>query len=313
MNYDLLRLGKTLVKNAAYRNSFEFGIVAMTEGGKERGNAIENLTIKKTDEECNVKNDLMNTRVMMSRHPAVVDNFPFIKFLLDEQRMMTLGASFRELCDIVEISESSTDKLACPLYHIEYILYSALDSFLFKLNRKYDFTHGDISFLIRVVRDVTVAILNPLERCIDTYKYHVLELKIGRATSEERKTHKYYISDFKVYRDRFSTNTHNCYFRKRAIESPIGFPDYPQYTSIEMDDEELHRQASLWVADMDDLSKEVPEDEEQPSEPINNKKEKPKPGCDASEELIKTAAASIESSEDVRPDMSFLFSRKNDN
>jgi len=213
----------------------------------------------------------------------------------------------------VEISESSTDKLACPLYHIEYILYSALDSFLFKLNRKYDFTHGDISFLIRIIRDVTVVLLNPLERCIDTYKYHVLELKIGRATSEERKTHKYYISDFKVYRDRFSTNTHNCYFRKRALESPIGFPDYPQYTSIEMDDEELHRQASLWVADMDDLSKEVPEDDE-PNDVPEEKENKNKKTASSydTESVIRDVASSIENVETERPDMSFLFSRKKD-
>ena len=94
------------------RGGFEFGVVAITEIGKERGNNLELQEKKKKD-------DLFNAWLKMCRHSATVDNFPFIKVFTDEQRPESWGADARDLCDIVNIASSSKQKLAYPLYAIE--------------------------------------------------------------------------------------------------------------------------------------------------------------------------------------------------
>ena len=74
------------MENNPRAGSFEFGVVGITEIGKERGNNLELKEIKKGTDEANQKNDLFNSWLKMCRHSATVDNFPFIKVFTDEQR-----------------------------------------------------------------------------------------------------------------------------------------------------------------------------------------------------------------------------------
>ena len=84
LDFDILRLGKKVVENNPHAGSFEFGVVAITEVGKERGNNLELKEVKKGTEETNQKNDLFNSWLKMCRHSATIDNYPFIKVFTDE-------------------------------------------------------------------------------------------------------------------------------------------------------------------------------------------------------------------------------------
>ena len=119
LDFDVLRLGKKVLENNPKAGSFEFGVVAITEIGKERGNNLELREVKKKNDETNQKNDLFNSWLKMCRHSATVDNFPFIKVFTDEQRPESWGADARDLCDIVNIVSAGDTKLALPFYTIE--------------------------------------------------------------------------------------------------------------------------------------------------------------------------------------------------
>ena len=106
LDFDVLRLGKKVLKNNPKRGSFEFGVVVISEVGKERGNNLELTEVKKTVQTANQKNDLFNSWLKLCRHSATVDNFPFIKVFTDEQRPESWGADARDLCDIVTIVKS---------------------------------------------------------------------------------------------------------------------------------------------------------------------------------------------------------------
>ena len=106
LDFDSLRLGKKVLAYNPRKDSFEFGVVVITEVGKERGNSIENAEKKKKDVGANQKNDLFNSWLKMVRHSATVDNYPFVKVLTDEQRPESWGADARDLCDIVHMRES---------------------------------------------------------------------------------------------------------------------------------------------------------------------------------------------------------------
>lgn len=102
LDFDVLRLGKKVLENNPKAGSFEFGVVAITEIGKERGNNLELKEVKKGADDTNQKNDLFNSWLKMCRHSATVDNFPFIKVFTDEQRPESWGADARDLCDVIK-------------------------------------------------------------------------------------------------------------------------------------------------------------------------------------------------------------------
>ena len=107
------------MENNPKAGSFEFGVVGITEIGKERGNNLELKEVKKGTDEANQKNDLFNSWLKMCRHSATVDNFPFIKVFTDEQRPESWGADARDLCDVIHIVSSGDTRLTLPLYTIE--------------------------------------------------------------------------------------------------------------------------------------------------------------------------------------------------
>lgn len=111
LDFDMLRLGKKMIERNKKSNAFEFGVLIMTEVGKERGNMLETAEMKKSDEEANQKNDRFNEWMKMIRHSATVDNFPFVKVMMDEQRAMSLAPMHASL----HISLRSKRPVICVL------------------------------------------------------------------------------------------------------------------------------------------------------------------------------------------------------
>ena len=101
-DYDMFRLGKKMLENNQNSNAFEFGVVVLTEIGKERKNALENRENKKKDVKANQSNDLFNYSVKMIRHRATVDFFAFVRIISDEQRAESLGADARDTFSVIQ-------------------------------------------------------------------------------------------------------------------------------------------------------------------------------------------------------------------
>lgn len=118
IDFDALRLGKKIVENNPLADFFEFGVVDITEIGKERKNMLELQGMKKLADTINQKNDGFNDWLKMIRHSATVDNFPFVKVISDEQRAESWGADARQLCDLVHIRDSGETRLAMPFFRL---------------------------------------------------------------------------------------------------------------------------------------------------------------------------------------------------
>ena len=103
----MLRLGRKVLAENPQKDAFEFGVVVITEVGKERGNNLELREVRKNTLETNQKNDLFNTALKMERHPATVANFPFVRIITDEQRPSSWGADARDMAEIIHIREKS--------------------------------------------------------------------------------------------------------------------------------------------------------------------------------------------------------------
>lgn len=158
LDFDMLRLGKRLVEENEHSDMFEFGVVTITEIGKERLNALELSDVKKSDKRANQKNDLFNYWLKMARHSATVDGYPFIKVFVDEQRPESWGADARELSEIVHIVARNDKKLAMPFFAIEELIYDFVFSRFVNLYKKYRYLRGDNTLLMYVLKSICAKI-----------------------------------------------------------------------------------------------------------------------------------------------------------
>ena len=248
LDFDILRLGKKVLENNPSAGSFEFGVVAITEVGKERGNNLELKEVKKGTEETNQKNDLFNSWLKMCRHSATVDNYPFIKVFTDEQRPSSWGADARELCDIVHIVSSGNTRLALPFFTIEDMLNEWLFNRFINLYEDFRFNRGDNTLFIYLLKKVTAFVYRRNAVIYNTYGYSISNIEKERGTMDGKtEKKKYYLMHKKIYSQRFSTDCFSDYFNDIAKNTKIGLNDYMEYQTEKATVTELKMQNSYFI------------------------------------------------------------------
>ena len=248
LDFDILRLGKKVLENNPNAGSFEFGVVAITEVGKERGNNLELKEVKKGTEETNQKNDLFNSWLKMCRHSATVDNYPFIKVFTDEQRPSSWGADARELCDIVHIVSSGNTRLALPFFTIEEMLNEWLFNWFINLYADFRFNRGDNTLLIYLLKKVTAFFYKRTVIAYNNYGYSISNIEKERGTMDGKtEKKKYYLMHKKIYSQRFSTDCFSDYFNDIAKNTKIGLNDYMEYQTEKATVTELKMQNSYFI------------------------------------------------------------------
>lgn len=248
LDFDVLRLGKKVIENNEKAGSFEFGVVLISEVGKERGNVLDHKEMKKNQDETNQKNDLFNSWLKMCRHSATVDNFPFVKVFTDEQRPESWGADARDLCDIMTITSSGPQRIALPFYTIEEMIYEvALDKFI---DFYYDmrFRRGDNTLLVHILKTVCAALYKHNAKMYNKYGYSISHIEKERGTMDGKvEKKKYYLMNQKIYSNRFSTDCFSDYFNERAKNTNLGINDYLEYETERATVEELKEQNSYFI------------------------------------------------------------------
>lgn len=248
LDFDSLRLGIKLA-NSEYADSIEFGVILITEGGKERGNAVENKGKRKDSFYANQLNDGFNSWLKMIRHSATVGGHPFIKVFMDEQRPESMGADVRELCEIVHIREKSERKRAMPLFALEEVLYELIFRKFDETYRQYRFSRGDNSLPMYLLKAFTAKIHHYYTGIWNTFGYRVLTVEIERGTQDGAvRQGKFYLPD-EIY-DCYSTDCFSDFFKKKALRSKYGIEDLPEYETTKASFEELKKQNSYFVNDL---------------------------------------------------------------
>ena len=248
LDFDVLRLGKKVLENNPHAGSFEFGVVAITEIGKERGNNLELKEVKRGTDEANQKNDLFNSWLKMCRHSATVDNFPFIKVFTDEQRPESWGADARDLCDVIHIVSSGEQRLALPFYTIEEMLSEWAFNKFISLYYRFRFRRGDNTLLVHILKSITAWLWRRNLRMHNKYGYCILKIEKERGTMDGKtENKKYYLMNAKIYAKRFSTDCFSDYFNDMAKRSKTGLMDYLEYATEKATVEELKMQNSYFI------------------------------------------------------------------
>ena len=248
LDFDVLRLGKKVLENNPKAGSFEFGVVAITEIGKERGNNLELKEVKRNTDDTNQKNDLFNSWLKMCRHSATVDNFPFIKVFTDEQRPESWGADARDLCDVIHIVSSGEQRLALPLYTIEEMISEWAFNRFIRLYEDFRFRRGDNTLLVHILKSITAWLWRRNLRIYNRFGYSILKIEKERGTMDGKtENKKYYLMNAKIYAKRFSTDCFSDYFNDMAKKSKTGLTDYIEYATEKATVGELKMQNSYFI------------------------------------------------------------------
>jgi len=248
LDYDVLRLGRKVLDKNPNIGSFEFGVVVISEVGKERGNNLELKEVKKGTLETNQKNDLFNSWLKMCRHSATVENFPFIKVFTDEQRPESWGADARDLCDIVNIVSSSEQKLALPLYILEEWLNESIFNRFIGFYYDMRYIRGDNTLLVYLLKKIVAVVYKYNARIYNQYGYSISNVEKERGTLDSKiDKKKYYIMNKKIYSKRFSTDCFSDYFNDLAKNTHLGLPDYVEYLTEKASIDELKQQNSYFI------------------------------------------------------------------
>ena len=76
-----------------------------------------------------------------------------------------------------------------------------------------------------------------------------IEKEQGTQDSKPEKK-RYYLANYKIYRDRFTTDCFADYFNDLAGKAGVGLKDYIEYASVKASVEELKLQNSYFIRDL---------------------------------------------------------------
>lgn len=251
LDFDSLRLGRKVIEDNFNADNFEFGVVVITEVGKERGNNLELSEKKKKDETTNQKNDLFNSWLKMVRHSATVDNFPFVRVITDEQRPESWGADARDLCEIVHIRESGETRLAMPFFSLAELLYDWIFSKFAGLYYQYRYLRSDNTLTMYLLKLITSKVHHYYTGIYNRFGYCTLRVQVESGTQDGQIfENKYYLANKKIYSKRFSTDCFSDFFTEKALRSSVGIDDLREYSTEKATFDELQEQNSYFVNDL---------------------------------------------------------------
>lgn len=251
LDFDMLRLGKRLVEENEKSDMFEFGIIPITEIGKERGNNLELKEIKKCVDEANQKNDLFNSWLKMVRHSATVDGYPFVKVITDEQRPESWGADARDLSEIVRIVTRSERKLAMPLFALEELLHTFVFSKFTDLYYQHRYQRGDNTLTMYIFKTICAKFHDYYVKTYNRFGYMVCDVEVESGTQDGSKVpNKYYLMTKKIYSRRFSTDCFSEFFSEKALRTAMGLDDLREFESEKATFEEMLQENSYFFGDL---------------------------------------------------------------
>lgn len=250
-DYDMFRLGRSMVEDNQNSNAFEFGVVVLTEIGKERKNNLENRENKKKDDKANQNNDLFNHSIKMIRHRATVDFFPFVRIISDEQRPESLGADCRDTFSVIHIENKSelrvlyTGNIFDKLIHM--FVWPRFKAFYTQIRN----LRGDNTLFVYLLKYVFHFLNNRYEKLENRFGFNVLDIELESGNLEgQRKRYKYYLSHKKIYGDKFKTDAYSDFFEKMSLRSGRGIFDFVEYQDTHQTEDEMKLQNSYFYIDM---------------------------------------------------------------
>lgn len=238
LNWDFVRLGKKVGLDPDF--AFEFGIVNITEMGKDRPNMVEAEGIKRTDEQTNPKNDGFNDEVKIVGHGATVDYYCFASITGNDQREEQIPASLLGTAEILRIESCDKGYLAMPFFFFGERLHEILNSLWEKLHKKQRFNKGNNTLLYYVLHTLVAKYESYYDKLVNMFGYERMTVSVQDGHKEnEKQMHTYYISNKKLFSKRYATDAFSDVLAVRGKRATKSIDEIPSYASGRPSDEEM--------------------------------------------------------------------------
>ena len=160
---------------------------------------------------------------------------------MDDQRPDSLGADNKDLCDSVMIKKMSEAKIVMPFFAIEEAAYLIATKFFDRIYYQIRNLRGDNTLFLYLVKKLYRALYRYYEKIFNRYSVYVGTVRITNEMAGEQITDKgkYYICTYKVYNNRFATDSIREFYTQKALRSKTGLNDFPQYKELRPSCEEM--------------------------------------------------------------------------
>lgn len=264
LDFDALRIGLRFVENGKFKDSIDFGVIVVTEIGKERANQKtikgEYFNFERFDKDgkrvcVTPDNDLFNLDIKECRHRATVDNFPFVVYLLDDNRAASLNADNKELCDLLYIVKSSEYKFITPYYALDELVFMAVSGIMIKFFDTDRYYKGNNTLLRHMVRNAySRLIYKPFERRFNMFAASKLTFTVQDGKESDKGVKMTYVlSKKKIHAGRFDTACYGDYYYEKTKRSRVGIADVPEYAGKQATREEMNSTHGFFPHGMDSM------------------------------------------------------------
>lgn len=261
IDFDMLRLGKRVLKNNPNRYALGFGVYVISEIDKERKNdkELRDHNVDASSKEANQRNDLFNALLKMIRHACVVSNRVFVKVLADLQRPESLGVDARELGEVCCIDGRTDVAPVLPFFapfHLFAFGFNLLYSKFVKLYYDYRFYRGDKTALLYLAKNFNSWLKNIVDRTNNLFNSSTVKLLVesGRMNGDSFER-KYFEQSKKIFSKRYSTDCLSGVFEQYAYLNTVGIDDLPEYANILATESELMKQNSFFQIEVRSYNK----------------------------------------------------------
>lgn len=104
---------------------------------------------------------------------------------------------------------------------------------------------------MHILKTVTAKIQHYYTGIYNTFGYCPLRVQIESGTQDgELDENKYYLANKKIYSKRFSTDCFSDFFTQKALRSPVGLDDLPEYRTEKATFDEMDKQHSYFFNDL---------------------------------------------------------------
>ena len=202
----------------------------------------------RTSDETNQKNDGFDDWVKMCGHLATVDFTCFVSIYCDDQREQNLPASLREVGEILRVEKNEKDLLAMPGFFIEEIYHKIASTLLEKLHKKCRYNQGGNSLLYYILHTILSKMENYYQRVYNIFGYEEMTVSVQDGVQDnEKKNHKFYISNKKDLSKRYSTDCMSDILAVRTLRAMWGLDDVEKYSSERATADEIKKQNSFFI------------------------------------------------------------------
>lgn len=213
---------------------FDFGLLTLSEFGKDRGNRYSNQSRK--DLKVKPSNDGTSNCLGVLRHLTTVRHKQYGFIVWDDQKLSSFSGIEAAMAETnIFISKQNKNmKISLPLWFIEGVLLEWFSSRYNKLYQKYIHMRSDQTLFSYLVSHISSFFNNLCRNMLNTFGYRKIDLSLSgvnvNGAQEKRGEDSFYLFNKIVFSDRYQTDCYKGFFDNLKRQAKEGINQFDSFS-----------------------------------------------------------------------------------